>query len=467
MSYMKKRSHLFTLIICIFGYSVVVGADKTNSPTIRPADDNEEIPRSFEAAINHAIGNRVELNIEAAELNKEKAKVKEAEGAFYPSVDLSWDINRIKQSDKYAGIDVLATFRGEKIPVSIERLSPEYIISGTLGSTYTVYEGGKIQASYAKAVAQETIARLNSEIARQKIIKETAKSYLQFKKAQLDFSLARSVEELANKKSILANNQWDHRQISELEKNYAILDYINTQKKSIAARGELKITFSKYLDALGYNSQAKNLVDPSIITMDSITIEQLTNYISSIVEVSKPGIQLAQAHIEIASTDRKIYRSEFRPKINLFFEYNLVGRGENSINDAFSEFKRSDAVGGISLDWNLYNGGRSDSRMTQASEENISVQNSFKKVNDEYEMNMSASVDKIEQLREQLSLEKQIAALKKTQEKVAQEQLTAGQISVIDFEQIKHDRLEADKQIELTEIELSLNFIEQILVTNF
>jgi len=336
--------------------------------SIQMAHSAIDIPLNLDAALRTAFRNRPELKQATVRINKARAGIDEAKGRFLPSVDLAVKLKRNHIYDEFTGIDVEAEFQGHLIPVSITPVSPDYTSTASLDMTWNLYSGGENDALLDAARTHYQIERTKAKLVRQDIFVEVLKAYFEVVKKELDFGQSETVLQVAQQRSRIAQKRLDDGEIAEIDWQQEQVQLREAEFSSAQARRAFNASVRDYLTALGFGVSQLSVDDlRSLHLSGSEDLGVVKTLIKHHLGALKSQLDIRSSDLQLAREFKRQVIAEYQPKVDLFFSFTGRGRsspGDNS--DVFSSFKRSDAVFGVSMQWNLFSGQQTTARDAQA-----------------------------------------------------------------------------------------------------
>ncbi len=349
---------------------------------------------TLQQAINTALHNSEKNKISNYDLQIANEQYKQAISANFPSLDL--EIGAIKKDEDFINITkgeialpkeisntlalisapdaqkplVQQAIATNQIPQVVMPLNYESIVmgdttvAGKLKLTYPLYSGGKISALQKQAKINKEIAQINQKSTKEEIIFSVKKYYYGSILAQ---QITNLLEETSFRMDAL--NDLTKSLYNGGSEHVKKTDYYRTQIASSAIKAfysqmqtKTKLAKSALLFAMGIDQQSKiNLTnDKQIIQKPAKTLKYW------IQTAYKNNKKLAKINKALKIYDAKIdeSKSEYKPNIALLGTYeklhnNYDGGLSNAQNDT------SWSVG-IGAKWNLFNGFRTDGKVSEA-----------------------------------------------------------------------------------------------------
>ncbi len=409
------------------------------------------LPASFKAAIQYALENRVELKIEDANLQSAEARIDEARGAFLPSLEAFSTVQRVHAYDEFSGVDINATFNNMNIPVTVKAARSPYQASAGVELNYNLYAGGAHEARLAEARSVRRAGQAQSAVTRRTVILDVAKAYWELRKAQISQRSAERRLQQAREEANVASERFDYGRIARVELEEKALD---VAVREIDLRNTSRTTQDlqrRYAYALGTAASSA----PSTLH-DSAAEVDIDALLASLGLMREP--EVAKAHAEIDSTRAQLDRinAEYLPTLDLFVRYSGVGRGESRVDELWSGFGRDAAMIGLRFKWNLYDGYRTDSRISQARAASEQARLRAEQAVREAERTWNDSLSQVSALQDRLTLAGKQAELCRLQESIARKRWETRSTPALHYHAAQVATEEAVSKVELLQIDLLL-----------
>ncbi|MBG7620565.1 TolC family protein [Herbaspirillum sp. AP02] len=376
-------------------------------------------PASFEDALRLALSIRDEVAMESLNLVRLQARVEEARGAFFPSLDLSSQLQRVRSYDDFSGLDINGKFNNVSIPIQVKSTTPGYQAGGALELSYRVYSGGARTARVDEARAEKTQAQARHDSTRKKIAQELSAAYWGLQKAQLTMQRADHRLLQARAESEESAVRLQKRLLALVEREAKLLEL---QKADIEQRGAaraLRDAQLRYVLSLGMTPGRQgtaglpHLSEPPA----SIGIERIFGELNLIQDSES---MTAQGEMDAAKARIGQAQADYRPLVDLVARYSGTGRADSGYGRVYDEFGRERASVGIQLRWNIFDGGQKDQRVVQAVAVYEQARIRLDKIQRDQEIERQNALSKVSEAQEAITVAHAQLALAKTQLRIAE-----------------------------------------------
>ena len=387
-------------------------------------------PAQLDAALRLAVANRPELAIEREKIAAANGKVRETRGAFLPTVALSSTVQDVKRFDTFSGITAAATFAGKPVSVDIASDAPRYQGKVGLEVVYNLYKGGADQARLDEARLTVRAAQAQYTVETQKVLREAADAYVAWMKAGLAYGQAQQALALAEQEAAVQGQRLRSGKASAIEQQEADIQRQSRQLDLRSAARGWREAQRKYCSALHSDCATADVAGapPSVPAMPDLA--QLSAQFGL-----SPGAELDKAEADAAAARLRIKqaRAEAGPVIDLFANHLSNGHSNAGFIEAREGFKRAESAIGLRLNWNLFDGHRSDSHVLQeaAAAEQLRLKQVLAA------RDLAASRDSVQDdlaaLEAQLALENMQLTLAQSKQAIGAERLRLKLISDLDY----------------------------------
>ncbi len=320
--------------------------------------------KSLAEAVSQAASLRLDLKRSALDVEVAQGKVAEAEAHFYPTLDAAIDAQYARSYDSFTGISATVDLPVlGQATVDVTRTLPRYQVVPRVHAGYAVYAGGLHKAGLQRAQALLDAARTNQQIDLQSVTLEVSLAYFRLRRACTDWTGATAASELASREASLSRTRWEDGRLSELalrESELALAEKNHdTMSKAIAVRA----AHAAYASAV--RSQASADQDLGDTCRFDTEIAEDLQFASAMAD-DRPTRSRLEADTEAARQQVLVEQAAARPQVLLSMDYAYVGRSESSLTDSFSNIKRQVGSIGLTVSYNLFDGGLINARVDQA-----------------------------------------------------------------------------------------------------
>jgi len=312
----------------------------------------------------------------------------------------------------------------------------------SLGLSYTLFDGLGRAYNYKKLKETYNLSELEAQAIIENSILQIFTVY--YEVAQLTENNRNILESLNISKQRLKRETYsfDYGQSTKLQLLNAEVDvnndsirYINTQRFLSNAKRDLNLL-------LGRNVTTNFTIDTNI-SFDLVfdyqnLLEKAKNHNIEMLKVSKS--------IELSNFDIKINKSNLYPSLNFNSSYGL-NKSDNDATFTFAEQLSKGLNAGISLNWNLFDGGNTKTRIQNAKiiADNLQVQKD--QITNELERNVANSLEIYNNALFILKAEEKNVETNKRNFSRTEEQFKLGQITSIEFRQAQVNLLNAQSNL--------------------
>lgn len=373
---MSSRLHPAALLLSLLGCIPLTCAQAT--PLLRTASTapSAEFPTSLRDALAVAVTQRPDIRAAEQKLAGARQRTLEAAARFYPSLDFGIQARDGINYDTFSGITVTGTILGQPLAAEVTKTQPRYLLSPYVRISYDLYTGGRDSAQRQNAAALERSTMLEADILSRSILREVIVCYLQVLKARERYRLAKHWLSYAEAHEKLTLTRAAHGKASDFDLQ---TDALNTAQRRFEfnnATQQLADRYTDYLSALGLPPEAAEFsperieslggnVDGELKALDAADAS-MSNVLGAPPRDSDVELQKARADLEAARHTITAERAGYRPQVNLFAQYDGIGRNDNNFGDAYHGIRRSGFQMGLTMTLNVFSGYATAARVDQA-----------------------------------------------------------------------------------------------------
>lgn len=270
--------------------------------------------------------------------------VRQAEGAMYPSVDLSMEFTREEIEPAPPSTSVTVDARNEEI----------------LRAEQLLYDFGSTSGSIEAAEVRHAQSQIRLERATQKLLFDGARAYLEVLRANERLAHARMSEERIMEQTGVEE--------ALVERGAGLSSNVLQAKQQLAwamalrvmAEGELSNSISRYHAVFGDWVEESDVADfqrpPEPFSRLPLTVEDAVQ----VALANNPELLIAEQNVYLAEAQLTQAESRWFPTLSLFAE------GKRRENDSGLSGVRTESSVGLAVQWNLYNGGSDDAAIRAA-----------------------------------------------------------------------------------------------------
>lgn len=314
--------------------------------------------------------------------------------------------------------------------------------NAAVGLNYTLFDGFGRTYNYKKLKETHNLSELEAQAIIENSVLQIFTIY--YNVAQLTEDNLNILETLKISKQRLerAKYSFDYGQSTKLQLLNAEVDvnndsikYINTQRFLANAKRDLNLL-------LGRNVTTNFMVDTTIEFNLTFNYENLLEKAKSYnIEMQK-----VSKSIELSNFDIKINKSNLYPSLNLNSSYGF-NKFNNDVTFPFSEQLSKGINAGISLNWNVFDGGNTKTKVQNAKiiADNLQVQK--EQIVNELERTIANALEIYNNALFILKSEEKNVETNKRNFSRTEEQFKLGQITTIEFRQAQINLLNAKSNL--------------------
>lgn len=416
-------------------------------------EEKQRIPLALTEATDLATKLRPELGIEEMKEKIAKSKVKETKGNFLPTFDLTGSSYYIHNYDSFTGINISARIADQNVSVNMQKEVPPYELSSELNLSYNLYAGGRDRALLGEASSKLESEKFQKSITRKKIHLEVANSYWGLLESQLRYRITKRAIGLEQMEMKVAEMQHRIARISDIDYGAALLKNREKEVAVKTAGRECLRAFRRYLHVIG-------LSEDGVVT-SSEQVPTLTDDPSDGNDLAEetavhPEVLKIKSDIQASREQKEAVESYHYPTVDFFAKYALIGRDSNSYFDSWGDMRSEDYIVGIKLTMNLFNGMKTEERISQAKAEVRVKQLQLKTKESEIAQAADAKKMELETVKDQLALAMEREKIQEAREKAAESKYQSGRISEIAYRQEILDAENALDEVVIARINMVL-----------
>jgi len=417
-------------------------------------------PSNLIDALRTALAQRGELNIEQFNVERAEAGIKEARGANLPSLNALTTVQRVKSYQDFSGVEVNAMYNNVAIPISVKSFTPGRQVYASVELSQSVYSGGLNGARIDEREAAKRSAQAHRDLMRNQIVLEVSNAYWDLYKAQIQGTMLSRRVEHAKLEAALAQEQVDQGHIAAIDlaaKKLAVETEemeLRSQARRVAER------WRRLARAMGLEPQRDRDQPPPLLDGAS---GQIDAALADFRFTQAPELRVTQAELDGASARSLQFKSEFKPSIDVFARYAGIGRDNDTIHGALSNYGKDNLSVGIRLKWNLFDGYRSSARVTQAALEAGQLRLKLEMTRRELENDFQEKESVEANLQDELSLAIKQAELARSRLAIATKQWETQRISRVELDEAQLKEEEARNKVRIAEIDVRLARFAKLL----
>jgi len=310
--------------------------------------------------------------------------------------------------------------------------------NASIGVSYTLFDGLGRSYNYKKLKEVYNLSELEAQTVIENSLLQIFTIYYNVAQLTEDIKNIRESLNVSKQRLLRANYGFEYGQNTKLQVLNAEVDvnndsikYINTQRLLANSKRDLNLV-------LGRNVNSDFLVETDITF-------NLIFELNTLLEKAKKyniEIQKINKNLELSQFDIKINKSNLLPSLNLNSSYGF-NKSDNDTSFNFAEQYSKGLNAGLSLNWNLFDGGATKTRIQNAKiyEDNLTVQK--EKTLNELERNVANALEVYNNSLFILNTEEKNVETNKNNFSRTEEKFKLGQVTSIEFRQAQLNLLNA------------------------
>ncbi|MDI6703495.1 MAG: TolC family protein [bacterium] len=317
---------------------------------------------SLKEAIRTALENNLGLKRTQEAVIGSKAVVGEVRSEWYPGLNLSLGMG-FDETLSVAGEPQTFEFLGQTYEIH-PPLTSQWSNSLCLGLSQNIYTGGRLTGSLREAEANLRIAECDHETAKRGLILEVMKAYWELVRADLLVRLAEEMVSYHQETLELATSRLSQGTIAPVEVEQAKVDLANQRDELIQARtrrreveDELKVLLN-----IGFKIGIVPTDKP-----DFTPLSRIIDMDEAIECALKRRPELARFRHQVQARKAALMaaKSGRYPKVSVVANYGWAGM-DKDYADALQNFKATRWGIGLNVNYALFDGGLTQSRIKEA-----------------------------------------------------------------------------------------------------
>ena len=324
---MKRKITYLLLVVLIISFSTGVFAQ-------------QEIDK--QKAVELALEQNSAIKKLQEEIAKTKAQLEEAEGAFYPSLDLNTSYTRFENKQQLGPM----TYSKGNYNFSLNLRQPLFL-------------GGELRINYQMMKNRLAMTKLNLEQKKEEITYRVLEQYYNVLKAKKMLKVRKQQVRQNQRYVEVAETNKEVGMSTKTDLLQAKVGYNQAQQEELVAENKLETAKLALKNTLNLSAETKlEITDSLKWQQNSFTLAELYDYALN----NKVAFQLLELQKETAELDLKSKENRnIYPDVNLTAGYETNGE-QWSVDDG-------DWQTTLSLSYNLFNGGRDQDKIKQKEKE--------------------------------------------------------------------------------------------------
>lgn len=314
--------------------------------------------------------------------------------------------------------------------------------NASIGLNYTLFDGLGRSYNYKKLKESYNLSELEAQTVIENSLLQVFSVYYEVARLTEDNSNINESLTISKQRLKRAEYSFEYGQNTKLQVLNAEVDVnndsirlINSKRQLVNAKRDLNLL-------LGRNVTTDFQIDTDINFDLSFDYDNTLDK----AKVYNIEIQKATKNLELSKLDIKINKANLFPKLTLNSSYGF-NKSDNEASFNFSEQLSKGVNAGVSLSWNIFDGGTTKTRVQNAKiyVDNVTIQN--EQVLNELERNVANGLETYNNSLFILSSEEKNVETNKRNFERTEEQFKLGQITTIEFRQAQINLLNAKSNL--------------------
>ena len=397
-----------------------------------------------EKAVELALEQNSEIQKLRTEIEKTKAQLEEAEGAFYPSIDLGTSYTRFENEHQLGP----STYSKDNYNVSLDLKQPLFL-------------GGELRINYQMMKNRLEMTKLNLEQKKEEITYQVLEQYYNVLKAKQMLKVRRQQVKQNQRYVEVAKANKEVGTHTKTDLLQAKVSYNQAQQEQLVAQNNLETAKLALKNTL-------NLADDTKLTItDSLNWQQKKFNLDEAYDYAlnnKVAFKLLELQKETAELDLQSKKNrDIYPDINLLAGYE---RTDDQLSISDGEWRTT-----LSISYNIFNGGRDKDKIKQKSKELEKVKIDQQQTKDDIKLAIKSTLLNLRAARDRIKLSK--LNLKQAEENLSDNEMKfkEGLITSLDllnvqttYQQVKTQYYQAiyDYNVAVAELNKAIGKIEEV-----
>lgn len=324
--------------------------------------------KTFAQAFETAKSARLSVRIASAEIDSAAARVAQARAQRYPTLDLSFNTDRIKNKDTFSGItgSVEIPELNTTSQVAVKQTVPRYQSAARLSARYQLYTGGRVQAQLNQDELSLQAADVSRHLALQQVALDVAVAYFKLRSACMQVSSASRQLQHAQVVADTTSHRLREGRVAPIEESVSALTLAEKRSAWRSRQEDLELVYASYRESIQNTAPAEQSTQQRCQFANSIDadLNQVRQLSDQALDARHETLMLGAARERVA-----VQRAALRPQVSLYGNYSGIGRSDNSIKGSLSDFSYQQFNVGLQLSFNLFDYGLASQRVSEAEAE--------------------------------------------------------------------------------------------------
>ena len=340
--------------------------------------------------------------------------------------------------------------------------------NASIGLNYTLFDGLGRSYNYKKLKESYNLSELEAQTVIENSLLQIFSIYYNVSQLTEDNKNIRASLNVSKQRLLRAKYGFEYGQNTKLQVLNAEVDvnndsirYINTRRLLANSKRDLNLVLGRNVNT---DFSVETVIAFNLVFELNTLLEKAKNYNIEVQKVNK--------NLQISEFDIKINKSNLLPSLNLNSSYGF-NKSDNDNSFNYAEQLSQGLNAGLSLNWNLFDGGTTKTRIQNAKiyEDNLKVQK--EKVLNELERNVANALEVYNNSLFILNAEEKNVETNKNNFSRTEEKFKLGQATSIEFRQAQINLLNAQSNLNAAKYDaknaelILLQLSGELLDTNF
>lgn len=422
--------HLHTAFILVFLMSTVAGAaDSFSSPQ---AELSVVEVLDLETAQKIALSGNPDMAAAMSRVEQARARVNQALGAWWPSLDLSWSGTKTRQSESnYEKNQALANLYGQSVDRTIDEFST------SLQTTWVLFDGFYRTFRQQQAEYNEKTFAAAHRDSQRLLVNAVAEAFFNAQLAQTNVDIAQ------------ADETFYLSQLRDAQNRYEVGvgpwgDVLNIKVQLNSAKTNLMLN-QRQFEAAGYGLAALLGVPdaqfPKGLRLDeldrNLKIQTVQEDPQALIEealAARPDMKQLEMLKKENEAGRGQAEAPFYPQIQLVGAVNGARQGDISVTG--NDFGN---MIGVNLAWNLFSGGTDKARLFEAQQKERETAYTIASLRNSIAAEVRQDLALLAAAEEQVRLQRESVELVRENRDLAKNEYEAGETSLVRLNEAQRD----------------------------
>ena len=436
---------------------------QSSQPRQRETDDGDSrwrMPPSLKEAIDQALARRLDVRLSQIDARQAEARTHQAQSKFHPRLELAAEFRNTHQWDRYSGTKASFDLPGTgPVNINVENETSRYQLLPRIEATYNLYSGGADKASVRHARILTDAAGLGMEMASQQAILDVARRYLDLRKQCMVSESAHADMRAASLKFDIMTRRHSLGRLSDIELQEAELERLEKQQTQFNRFQQVKSAYGRY--AIAVTDHPRSVHEATSACHFTGRLQDEIDQLGKLA-IETPGLKKAALDEAAAREQLVIEKASTRPQVSLFAQYNFVSRRDDLPRRLVGDTTRQDAMFGLRVSYNLYDGRLADARQQESL---IALQRQqFRREQQAARLNAFRHQQRLrqEELMQAIDMAQAKLDLAKSRRVLAEKRFKLGRVSTLQLAEVRGSEDKARHELDIAEIDRIRAHVESL-----